>query len=345
MKQFSIISVLFACLSAGAQNLVSNPGFEDITICPDSDNQVELCEGWIDVEPTSDYYNCFYYASEIDTLGYSGTGYMGVSCLRPSWNKPYREYVGRWLDSSLVQGQEYYVEIWVKSAGDKCVATDAFGILFTNGLPQPVDSWTPLLPYTPQVQNPQFRMIDNTFGWIKICGTFVAQGGENFMTIGSFKDDDESTFTKIDTSYCSGDSYGVHWSYVLFDNVLVTPDLSYATECDNSTVYVEPDNRVYPNGTEELPNITTNCDYQLANVITPNGDQINDFFPLTISNHWTFRVMNRWGNLVYFTDQDGASKWNGKDDFGNILSDGVYFYLIEDLQNGCSQHGTITIVH
>jgi len=66
------------------------------------------------------------------------------------------------------------------------------------------------------------------------------------------------------------------------------------------------------------------CDNELPNVITPNGDGVNDFFiideaPLFPNNRLV--IINRWGQVVY--EENGYNNlFNGLD-----LSDGVYFYV------------------
>ena len=252
--RFSIlIYLILGSICSNAQNLISNPSFEDYSDCPQNSDKVYLATGWQKLAYTSDYYNCDYQASQIDTMGQDGTGYTGVSCLRPDWESDYREYIAQHLGQALAAGTEYYVEFWVKLAGDKCVGTDAFGALFTVGEPDMVDAWTSLLPYTPQVENQQYNQIDNTWKWRKICGTFIAEGGENFVTFGSFKSDHESTFNLVDTVSCTGPT-GVHWSYILIDNILVTSDLSFANTCDDSSTYSIPENIVDPYANESSNN-------------------------------------------------------------------------------------------
>jgi len=64
-------------------------------------------------------------------------------------------------------------------------------------------------------------------------------------------------------------------------------------------------------------------------VITPNGDGKNEyFFADSISSVQKFRItiFNRWGNIVY-TSEDPFFKWDGKDQDNNQdCADGVYFY-------------------
>lgn len=76
-----------------------------------------------------------------------------------------------------------------------------------------------------------------------------------------------------------------------------------------------------------------NCpEYKLPNVFTPNGDGINDTFK-PISSKFiesaTFTVFNRWGDIV-FTTNDLNIGWDGKHKkTGNLVADGVYQYIAE----------------
>lgn len=66
------------------------------------------------------------------------------------------------------------------------------------------------------------------------------------------------------------------------------------------------------------------------NVITPNGDNVNDIFFLESVNTTNIRltITNRWGNLIY--EGEGTNPtWNGTDISGSVVSQGVYFYYYE----------------
>jgi hypothetical protein len=73
--------------------------------------------------------------------------------------------------------------------------------------------------------------------------------------------------------------------------------------------------------------------YELPNLITPNGDYKNDVmnpFPVPRGVELvSFKVYNRWGQLLY-EDQSGPYlNWPGKDNRGDSLLDGIYFYSAE----------------
>ncbi len=75
------------------------------------------------------------------------------------------------------------------------------------------------------------------------------------------------------------------------------------------------------------------------NVITPNGDGMNDVFEIVNSDKYQnalLQVFNRWGKLV-FEQQNYDNKWDG----GN-LPDGTYFYIFRYLDD--SFNGSLTIL-
>ncbi len=72
--------------------------------------------------------------------------------------------------------------------------------------------------------------------------------------------------------------------------------------------------------------------YQLPNVFTPNGDGQNDYFrpaPYKFVDHIDLKIYNRWGNLVYKT-QNPDIMWDGRDmNSHKKVSPGVYYYVCD----------------
>lgn len=88
---------------------------------------------------------------------------------------------------------------------------------------------------------------------------------------------------------------------------------------------------------------------ELPNVITPaNTDQLNDIVKIDYEGISQFEMVmyNRWGNEVKrVTNID--SGWDGKNDSGDYVSAGVYYYLINangNDQKTYSLKGTITVI-
>ena len=69
------------------------------------------------------------------------------------------------------------------------------------------------------------------------------------------------------------------------------------------------------------------CQMTLPNVITPNGDGINEFFEPQLEGEFVsmeMEIFDRWGKRVYRQESKEALKWDASG-----VSDGVYFCAIE----------------
>ncbi|MGP8217073.1 MAG: choice-of-anchor L domain-containing protein [Bacteroidia bacterium] len=88
-------------------------------------------------------------------------------------------------------------------------------------------------------------------------------------------------------------------------------------------------------------------DFEVPNVFTPNNDGINDVFLIKAYSEtsYSIEIYNRWGILM-FKSNSPASPWNGKDMSGQMVSDGVYYYIIK---SKCSDteydhHGFVQVI-
>ncbi|MDD4148752.1 MAG: gliding motility-associated C-terminal domain-containing protein [Bacteroidales bacterium] len=73
--------------------------------------------------------------------------------------------------------------------------------------------------------------------------------------------------------------------------------------------------------------------YELPNVFTPNNDGIHDlfqpFFPYYFVEKINIQIFNRWGQLMFETE-DPDINWDGRNfKNGKIVSDGVYYYICD----------------
>jgi gliding motility-associated-like protein len=96
----------------------------------------------------------------------------------------------------------------------------------------------------------------------------------------------------------------------------------------------------------QLQSTVNTIDLIMPNVITPNGDQINDYWDIneTLLNCFEFElyILNRWGVLV-FSGNNNDAKFNGKSNNGDLLNEGVYFYKI--IIENESKQGFIQIIN
>lgn len=88
----------------------------------------------------------------------------------------------------------------------------------------------------------------------------------------------------------------------------------------------------------EAPNVISLSSQSGNNTWFVNGDGIADFNCV---------IVNRWGSVIYeFNDVNGS--WDGRDRSGNVVTEGVYFYVIKAKIFGgeeLEKHGFIQVVH
>lgn len=89
------------------------------------------------------------------------------------------------------------------------------------------------------------------------------------------------------------------------------------------------------------------CDIELPNVFTPNGDGNNDYFQMLFYGGLsTFEciIVNRWGNTIRVYDYP-AFQWDGTDEKGHPMEEGVYFYVARTITNAGDEIEKQGLVH
>ncbi|MCO6500721.1 MAG: T9SS type A sorting domain-containing protein [Vicingus serpentipes] len=214
--------VVFFTFYSISQNLVPNGSFENYSVCPDGGGQIIKAVPWFQPEQnmtsTTDYYNqC---ATSIVGVPANQTGYQGAKSsvayggffLFASLAPNTREYMEIKLTDSLKPNYRYLVSFYVNLAEVSGFAIDAIGAHFSVDSVLTNDYY--VLPHSPQIINKN-GIINDTLNWILVQDTLLANGGEQFMTIGNFNND--SSTSKV--SVTGGSS---QWAYYYVDDVSVT---------------------------------------------------------------------------------------------------------------------------
>jgi gliding motility-associated-like protein len=81
-----------------------------------------------------------------------------------------------------------------------------------------------------------------------------------------------------------------------------------------------------------VPETSENC-IVVHNVVTPNGDGLNDRFIIDCIESYPqnkVEIFNRWGDRVnFYTNYDNTTRvWDGTNESGRLLPDGTYYYVI-----------------
>ena len=178
-----------------AQNLIPNYSFEVYDTCPYSAGQIYYALPWTDPSnATSDYYNsCNLGGAGVpnnfagNENAKDGNAYAGLAMYVDPSGTEYREYIQVPLSSSLVASECYRVIFYVSVTDEVKYGITNLGVYFST---TPVTTCLQcIMPYTPQINHFNPSGIGNSSGWTKIEGTFIASGGEQYLTLGNFNDD------------------------------------------------------------------------------------------------------------------------------------------------------------
>jgi gliding motility-associated-like protein len=81
----------------------------------------------------------------------------------------------------------------------------------------------------------------------------------------------------------------------------------------------------------------------IPNVITANNDNVNDKFEISgLKPNTQVIILNRWGDVV-FTSDNYLNDWGGKDSSGQLLTDGVYTFIVSTVE-GKKYHGFVHLI-
>lgn len=128
---------------------------------------------------------------------HSGNGYAGL-VLKAFFLADYREYLTEPLVHPLIGGKAYYASFYVSLANDVC-GIKQIGAYFSIDPPQfEFGNFAPLVNDIPQVEH-NGTFLSDTAQWMLIEGCFIAQGGENFITIGNFHSNANTPFDPLCT--------------------------------------------------------------------------------------------------------------------------------------------------
>ncbi len=127
----------------------------------------------------------------------------------------------------------------------------------------------------------------------------------------------------VDTTVCIGSFVYTSVLIEIIDGQLSYTMLDSVEVFANSTVEIVIDNGICPTALTYSVNVVE-CPSDFPNVITQNGDGVNDFFLIPNAhfepnNHLI--VINRWGNVVYET-HGYLNTFTGAG-----IADGVYYYI------------------
>ena len=114
-----------------------------------------------------------------------GDHYAGILAFQTGKKSKERSYLSVPLTTPLKKNKEYCVEFYVSLGEASKYAINSIGAIFRKKL-DPIADKVPIIEDKIHIQHPE-NIIFNAFnGWEKICGTYKARGGEQYILIGNF---------------------------------------------------------------------------------------------------------------------------------------------------------------
>jgi gliding motility-associated-like protein len=310
---FHLSFLLFLTVSFGyAQNLIPNSGFEKTTKALKSKKNisVEQTASWF--SGNSANFDLLKGAenSKEHSFGKLENRFAGIVLFDAS-NSNFRMYVEVKLKRSLMPDEELCLWISVKASAHSSYFTDELGIALTQDA---LSSKTQThIDFIPQLKSQKYQAIsDTSLNGKKLEFRYKAKGGEQFITIGNFRNDAHTLLLP---------SNSLHFpkqAYLYIDDVyLGNCDLSLEEQTPEPVIVNQSNSEVLPQGKMHVPN-----------VLTPNKDGFNDsFFIVGLPRYSKLKIHNKKGKEVYKSenyrnDWDGGDLPQGTYQFELLLPDG-----------------------
>lgn len=291
---------IFLHLTLSAQdNLVPNYSFENYSACPTGPDLLSNVTDWYSCNIESpDYFNScqllpFTYGIPYTIAGYqkarTGDAFVGIQVFGAT-PAPRREYLQVRLTSSLKSDTDYNIIFYVSLANNSSTAISQLGVYVSSNAV--MDATSGPLSYTPQVVSAAGFYLKDTASWTKVSGKYTATGGEQFITIGNFKDELSTDTLKLNS----------------------LPALSY--------YFIDDISVVQSDSSADAPNIFT------PNEDGTNDDWVIRNLP----KNSIIKIFDRWGLMVGGVEGpngiQGTFKWDGRTTSGERCVNGVYYYMV-----------------
>ncbi len=237
----------------GQVNYVLNPSLEQYDTCPNNGDQIRFAFRWSSIDTPLHYINatdgepeyCNTCAVSNNSCGVPISAYYyhyprtgnGMANIETFYDENYagetywRDYLQGKLYKYLTNGKNYCVTFYVTLTQGSQYANNKMGAYLDDGhIDTTVVPGKPQTEYMPQVVDTS--IINDTLNWVKIEGSFMANGTEKFITIGNF-------FSKANTSYVTSisGSFSTGFTWYLVDDISVIESDHVAFAGNDTSIY------------------------------------------------------------------------------------------------------------
>lgn len=196
--------LLVVAATLSAQNLIPNPGFEDLKKCPKGLGQIDRASGWSSPNKgTPDYFNSCY-TKDFETAGVpnnffgtrnpqEGRGYAGIL-----WGKQEKEYLQVALVEPLVEGRQYCLRFRAAVPSANSDGRAALRACFADA-PMADPTWDALKVEEPsRCMSGDWDYAQDLDSWATYSKTYTAHGGETTLIVGYFGTLPDRAYTYLD---------------------------------------------------------------------------------------------------------------------------------------------------
>lgn len=268
----ALFAFIFLNLFSSAQiNLISNASFELNTGIPQNVYEISKCQSWYSAFQSPDYFSTFSpptttagncaVSIPVNRVGSqkakTGNFYAGIAILIPPPQAGYPnfsiafELLGNKLNQQLLKDHIYDFKLYYSLADGSGIINNQLSAYFSKSQ-FTADAGTFILSdqswYNTNINNinPQINSDTTTFlssdtvNWQQFGGCFIADGGEEYLTIGNFRDNkfNKHIFLNSVFSPTCGFQQATSEGYLYIDDVSLY-DVGYYSgkaQCKNDTV-------------------------------------------------------------------------------------------------------------
>ncbi len=184
---------------AQSTNLVLNPSFENHDTCRNGGYSYSEIPPWH--SPSNSVIWYFNTCSQNSTSGApqngfgfqyprTGNAYMGIYAYFNDTYFEQKRYIAGTFSRQLLADKIYCVSFYVALSNPPVTYASQMAINQLGAYISADSFYTTsglTLPFIPQVESPPGVYLTDTVNWTEISGTFIAQGGEKYITLGNFR--------------------------------------------------------------------------------------------------------------------------------------------------------------
>lgn len=225
----------------------------------------------------------------------------------------WREYVQVKLDQTLSEGKEYHLEFWVKRHRQANMASNNLGA-YIGKAPIVEKNYEPITDMELILNHTEIINPDEPH-WEKISGNFFAQGGEKFLIIGNFYNNENTNFKKVKNI---GEPA---WEnpYYLLDDVSLKEIISEEPEIVEVEEPVFEDVKIEKGQIIRLDRIY--FDYDKYDLLPESNVQLDELVTL-LNSYQSIKIA-----IHGHTDSRGSDRYN--ETLSNHRAKAVHDYLIQ----------------